>query len=200
MPDEEGKVPEEGTEEKPRPKLFLAANNKDKVPAGGRAAGQRTRPPGSKFNKPSQDQLDYYEETSEEREEFIADDPVVKSAAEADPIKLLATLKAEVAREAAALHYQRKQNEIMGKDITRISARRIDAMKKIADIEMEMRKIGFDQVDIYSEKFQKIFKLWTDMIRVAAEETLAPEQLDLFFNKLQTEMEGWEEKAENLVR
>ena len=88
----------------------------------------------------------------------------------------------------------------MGKDITTVSGRRIDALKKIADMEMEMRKVGFDQLDVYSEKFQKILKLWIGMIEAVAQDILEPEQLDLFFNRLSSEMEGWEEKAADLVR
>jgi hypothetical protein len=178
--------------------LFLSS--KSKAAAGGKAAGSRTRPSGSRFNKPTKEDLAYYEETAEERKKFIEEDAVVKSAEGKDPLALLSTLKTQVAREAAALVYQRVQHEMMGRDITQIAGRRIDALKKIADIEMEMRKIGFDQINVYSEKFQKIFKLWIEIIQYVAQETLAPEQLDLFFNRLQSEMDGWEEKAENLVR
>ena len=117
-----------------------------------------------------------------------------------DPLVLLSVLKTEVAKEAAALAYQRILNEQMGKDISQVSSRRIDAIKKIADIEMEMRKIGFDQIDVYGEKFQKIFKLWIETIRDVAEHTLTPEQLDLFFNRLTTTMDGWEDKAAEIVR
>jgi len=178
--------------------LFLPSQSK--AAAGGKAAGSRTRPPGSRFNKPTEEALKHYEELSEERQKFIKEDSVFKNAGQNDPMVLLSSLKAEVAREAASLHYQRVQDEKLGKDTTRISGRRIDALKKIADIEMEMRKIGFDQVDVHSEKFQRIFKLWIETMRLVAEETLPPELLDLFFNRLQSEMDGWEEKAENLVR
>jgi len=168
--------------------------------SGGHAVGTKTKPPGSRFNKPTKEDLEYYASTLEERRQFVADDPVVRVAAGKDPIVLLATLKGEVAREAAALGYQRLLNEQMGKDITAISSRRIDALKKMADIEMEMRKIGFEQVDVRGEKFQKIFKLWIETIKVVAEQVLNSEQLDLFFNRLTTEMDNWEEKAEELVR
>jgi len=194
-------IPEPVVPAAPQPKHqvhFLPT--KTVAPAGGRAAGGRTRQAGSRFHKPTAEDLEQYEATVEERELFIANDPVVRSAAGRDPVTLLGTLKAEVAREAAALVYQRIENEKMGKDISQVSGRRIDALKKIADIEMEMRKIGFDQLDVHSEKFQRVFKLWIETIRSVAEHTLNPEQLDLFFNRLSTEMEGWEEKAEDLVR
>lgn len=177
--------------------LFLP--DKTLVPAGGRAHAM-ARPPGSRFNKPTKEDLEYYAETFPERQKFINDDPVVRSAKTNDPLATLAALKSEVAREAASLLYQRVQNEKMGKDITQISARRIDALKKMADIELDMHKIGFDHLDLHSEKFHKVFKFWIEIIRNVAEQVLSAENLDLFFNRLSTEMEGWEEKAEDLIR
>src|SRR4030042_6543578 len=197
----EAQLAEEEKPETPRPShqvLFLP--EKVTAAAGGRAAGTRTRPPGSRFNKPTKEDLEYYEKTYEESCKFIDEDPVVCGAKGRDTLAFLATLKAEVAREAAALVYQRVVLEKMGKDITQISGRRIDALKKIADIEMEMLKIGFDHIDVRSEKFQKVFKMWIETIQSVAEQVLSPEELDLFFNRLSTEMEGWEDKAEDLVR
>jgi hypothetical protein len=187
----------------PKPKsenqvYFLHGSNT--APAGGKAAGGRPRPPGSRFARPTAEDLKEYEATAAERTAFIDNDPIVKGSKGKDSMALLATLKAEVAREAAALAYQRIENEKMGKDISQVSGRRIDAIKKIADIELEMRKIGFDQVDVTSETFQRIFKLWIESIKTVAEETLSPEQLDLFFNRLTTEMDGWEAKAADLIR
>jgi hypothetical protein len=168
--------------------------------AGGKAAVNRSRPPGSRFNRPTQEELEAYAASEGDRKKFIANDPVVRSASNKDSLALLATLKAEVAREAAALAQQRVTYEQMGKDISTVSSRRIDALKKIADIEMEMRKIGFDQIDVHGEKFQKIFKLWLDTLRSIVEDMFPPEQVDLFFNRLATEMEDWADKAEDLVR
>lgn len=168
--------------------------------AGGKAAGGKDRPAGTRFNYPTAEDLERYNNTSGERDEFIANDPVVRGSATRDPLLFLNTLKQEVAREAASMAYQRQLNEKMGRDISQVSKARIDALKKIADIEMEMRKIGFDQIDVYGEKFQKIFKLWITTIRDVASVTLTAEQLDLFFNRLTTEMDGWEDKAAELVR
>ena len=167
---------------------------------GGRAGGSRTKTPGGRFNRATEADEAHYAATAAERQAFVDNDPVVVYARGRDPIALLQTLKSEVAKEAAALAYQRIENEKMGKDISQVSSRRIDAIKKIADIEMEMRKIGFDQIDVHGEKFQKIFKLWIETISGIASETLTPEQADLFFNRLETEMTGWEDKAADLIR
>lgn len=178
--------------------LFMKTNMT--APAGGQARGRRDKPAGTRFNHPTADDLERYAASAGEREEFIANDPIVRAASTKDELVLLNTLKQEVAREAAALAYQRRLNEQMGRDISQVSSRRIDAIKKIADIELEMRKIGIDQIDVYGEKFQRIYKLWIETIQGIAAQMLTPEQNDLFFNRLSTEMDGWEDKAADLVR
>lgn len=166
--------------------------------SGGRALG--SRPSGIGRTRPTQEDLEYYEALSSEREQYVAGDPVVRNAASKDPLSLLSALKKEVARETASLAYQRIINERVGRDTSAISGRRIDALKKIADIELEMHKIGFDQLDLYSEKVQRVFQLWTEIVKDAAVATLGAEQLDLFFNRLTTAMDGWEERAADLIR
>lgn len=176
--------------------LFVPPKNQPQ--SGGKALGNRPRSLGR--SRPSQEDLEYYESLQEEREQFVAGDPVVQNSAGKDPVSLLSALKKEVARETASLAYQRMVNERMGRDTSALSGRRIDALKKIADIELEMHKIGFEQIDLYSEKLQRVFQLWTQIVKDAAVATLGPEQLDLFFNRLTTEMDGWEERAADLIR
>lgn len=165
--------------------------------AGGRALGTR---PGFGRVRQSQEELEYYEAETEARRQFVADDPVVKSAAGRDPFALLSAIKQEVALEIANLAFQREQAARRGRDTSALSGRRIDALKKIADVELEMHKIGFETLDLYSEKIQRVFQLWTEIVRQAAVDTLGAEQLDLFFNRLTTAMDGWEEKASDLIR
>lgn len=171
--------------------------------SGGKVVPPRSRPQSNRSSfgqQTSHEDIELYEALEAERKQFVENDPVVQSANGRDPMVLLNALKMEVARETAVLAYQRALNEKMGKDGSAISSRRIDALKKIADIELEMRKIGVDQIDVYSEKFQRIAKLWIEMIQAAALETLGGEQANLFFNKLTSVMDGWEEKAAELVR
>lgn len=150
---------------------------------------------------PSVKDLEYHAATVEEKAVFVDRDPVVQAAkGHTDPLSMLAHIKVEVAKESAALHFQRLENEKYGKDTAQISTRRIDALKKIADMELELKKLGADVINVHSEKFQMIFKLWIDTIKQIAEQTMSPEQIDLFFNQLSTAMENWEEKVEEALR
>jgi len=135
-----------------------------------------------------------------ERESFIENDRVVTTSRGLDSLATLRAIKASIARETAELAYQRQQYAAAGRDIGQVASRRIDALKKIADIELEMRKIGVDQVDVYSDKMQRIFKFWTELLLEAMEATLQDQEKDLLINKLTTVMEGWEDRASDLVK
>lgn len=145
--------------------------------------------------------LEYHAEMSAQKADFIEKDPVVTaSKGKQDAYELLRMVKVEVAREAAALHFQRVENEKFGKDTSQTSSRRIDALVKIANIELEIKKLGADVIDVRSEKFQKVIAYFIEMVQSTAQDTLPPEQLDLFFNRFSTLMDGWEDKAVDLVR
>ena len=151
--------------------------------------------------KPTANDLDYHAQMTVEKQRFIDVDPVVRSlAGKVDSASLLANIRTEIAKEAAALHFQRVENEKLGKDTAQTSTRRIDALTRIAHIELEIKKLSPDTIDVSGEKFQKIFAMFISTLQETARETMPPEVLDLFFNRFSTAMTGWEERAANLVR
>lgn len=161
---------------------------------------QRGRP--RKVEKmPTTSDLEYHSAMSEEKQRFVTRDPVVVATeGKIDAPELLRKLRTEIAKEAAALHFQRIESEKFGKDTSQTSSRRIDALTKIAHIELEIAKIGPSTVDVRSEKFQRVIKLFLGFIQETAVETLPPEALNLFFNRLETKMDHWEDKAEEALR
>lgn len=150
---------------------------------------------------PTTSDLQYHALMSEEKARFIdADDVVTASRNGADAAHMLKLIRAEVAKEAAALHFQRIENEKYGKDTSQNSTRRIDALTKIANIELEIKKLGSEAIDLRHPKFQRVFALWIEMMREVASETLTPELIDLFFNRFSTKIEGWEDRAAEELR
>jgi len=151
---------------------------------------------------PTTSDLEYHAEMSAEKQRFIDADPVVVAATKGkvEATKLLKLIQTEVAKEAAALHFQRVENEKFGKDTSQTSTRRIDALTKIANIELEIKKLGPSTIDPSSEEFQRIFAMWVEVIRDVAAETLSPEQVDLFFNRLTTKLDGWEDRVADVSR
>lgn len=151
--------------------------------------------------KPTLHDLEYHAQMTAEKSLFINEDPVVKSlAGKPDSAQLLAHIRTEIAKEAAALHFQRVENEKLGKDTAQTSTRRIDALTRIAHIELEIRKLAPDTLDVRSEKFQKVFKMFIEIMKECAQETLSPQAIDLFFNLFSTRMAGWEDRAADFTR
>ena len=104
--------------------------------------------------KPDISDLEYHAEMSEEKRAFIENDPVVKITKDRkEPVEVLRTISNEIAREQAALNFQRIENEKLGKDTAQVSSRRVEALAKIAGIELDMRKLGSDNIDFGSQEF-----------------------------------------------
>lgn len=164
-----------------------------------------TRGPGRPYatsRRPSPSDLEYHTMMAREREAFVGMDPVVHAIDDGlDSAALLRTVKREVATEAASLHFQRLESEKLGRDTSHVSYRRIDALTRIANIELDIRKIGADTIDLKGEKFQKIFKYLINAFRTGCVDIgMAPEQIDILFNHLSTSLEGWEDKVLDQVR
>lgn len=149
--------------------------------------------------KPTNDDLIYHAEMIRQKTAFINSDPLVQSTnLRQDAVETLQKVKEEIARESAALHFQRIEEEKYGKDTSQMSSRRISALREVANLELEIRRLGATHIDLKGERFQKIFKFFLETVREAADGSLSPEQIDLLFNRLGTMLEGWEEKAQTL--
>jgi hypothetical protein len=145
---------------------------------------------------PTVSDLEYQASMSIEKEKTMATDLVVRAAeGKTDSLDFLQIIKTEIAREAASLYCQRIENEKYGKDTAMVSSRRIEALSKIAAIELEIRKLGVGIIDLKGEQFQKVFKHWIVTLQESAAAVLTPEQVDMLFNKLESSLEGWEERA-----
>lgn len=164
-----------------------------------KAARQRGRPRTIE-KAPTTRDLQFHQRMSEEKARYVEADPVVTAAKEcADSVDFLRGIKLEIAREAAALRFQRVQNEQLGRDTAQISTRRIEALNKVASIEFDIKKLGADMIDLRGERFQRVFKLWFEMVANAAKNIMQPEQFDLFLNQLETTFDGWEDSASQVM-
>jgi hypothetical protein len=144
---------------------------------------------------PTTSDLEYHAAMSAEKQKFIDADPIVLAAKGKDAITLIRALLVEVAKESAALHFQRIENEKYGRDTAQISSRRVETLNKIASIQFELKKLGADAVDLHGERFQRVFSFWILSLKEVAQDLLTPEQCDLFFNRLETVLDGWEDRA-----
>lgn len=145
---------------------------------------------------PTTSDLEYHAQMTEARQKFIDSDPLVRAIEDkADPVEILYQVKASVAREASSLAFEQVESQKRGRDTSQTSSRRIEALKKIAEIELKLRELEAESINFSSERFQKVFALFGEKLRQAGQETLPPEMFDLFFNKFASMMENWEEEA-----
>lgn len=152
---------------------------------------------------PTVSDLQYHAIMAQKRQDFIKSDPLVKvlEDGKADVLDVLTVIKKEIAVETASLTFERLENEKRGRDTGQLSTRRIEALKKVAEIELKIKEIDGESVNLSSERMQKVFALWVEVMRESATEIDMPEELlNLFFNRFATKMEGWEERAANGMR
>jgi len=151
--------------------------------------------------QPTTSDLEYHAQMVRAREEFIKSDPLLKKIEEkGDVLDVLHLIKKEVAAEAASLNFERLEVAKRGKDTGQVSTRRIEALNKIAAIELKIKEIDSASINLSSERMQKIFNFWVEAMTQVAQETLPEEVMQLFFNRFATMMEGWEERATNTLR
>lgn len=169
---------------------------------GGANVTRRIGRPKKVERKPNQTDLEYHAMMADERDKFIASSKVVSAVQNhTDAADMLRLIKEQLAIEAAALEWQRNENQKYGKDTAQVSSRRVEALKKMADLEVDIKKMGADTINLKSEKFQRVFKYLIGNFReVCVEIGLRPEQIDLLFNRLASALEGWEDRAAELVR
>lgn len=126
----------------------------------------------------------------------LVSDPVVKSAeSHADSLDFLQTLKLEAAKETAFISQQKYNPNLSVEDVVEIATKRINSLMKLASLEKDIQKNTIALVDLHNERFQKVFQFWLETLKEVAESIMAPEQVDLLFNKLEVALSGWEDKA-----
>jgi hypothetical protein len=136
-----------------------------------------------------------------QRERHVGADPLVGAVTTGmDPREVLRILKVEIAREAASLHFERLEVEKRGRETGQVSTRRIEALKKVAEIELRLKELYPTVLDLHGEAVQRVFQLWLERMTTVAEEVLPAESLALFFNRFATAMEDWETEAEARLR
>lgn len=145
---------------------------------------------------PQVSDLEYHSAMVEAREKFISSDPLVRAVeGKVDPVEILFHIKVGVAREASSLAFEQIEGQKRGRDTSQMSSRRIEALKKIAEIELKLRELEAESINFTSERFQRVFKFFVEKLGEVCRETLSEENQDLFLNRFVALMGNWEEEA-----
>lgn len=152
--------------------------------------------------QPSTDDLTYHAEMARQQVHYVEADAIVRATqARKDSAETLHLCKERLARVAAALEFRRIEDEKTGgKDSAQILSRQTAVLREIAQIELKIREMGVQLLDLRGEPMQKVFTLLVGRMQAVAAEVLPKAQFDLFFNRLETALDGWEEEAEGLIR
>jgi len=173
------------------------------VPIGKPVKKGRGRPK-KEYGAPSPTKAEFNQAVIEQQVAFVEKDEIVRAITQKkDSAATLHMLKERIARSAATLEFVRLEQQKRGqyhREVPQIITRQISALKEIANIELEIRKLGTDVLDLSNPRIQTVFKLLIDTFRDVMKDILEPAQFDLVWNKLESELEDWEEKADSLIR
>ncbi len=152
--------------------------------------------------QPTPDDLAYHAEMQRQQVAYVDNDAIVRATkARKDTAETLHLCKERLAEVLAALEFRRIEDEKTGgKDSAQILSRQTAVLREIASIELRIRELGVQMIDLRSEPMQKVFSLLIGRVREVAIKVLPKAQLDLFFNRLETSVQGWEEEAEGMLR
>ena len=101
----------------------------------------------------------------------------------------------EVAAEAAAIAYERREAERRGQDPSRLCSRRVRALTSLAALVVERARLGGDlEVDPRDERVQRVVGLFFRDISEIAQETLGAETAEKFTSAFLARVNGWAER------
>jgi hypothetical protein len=145
---------------------------------------------------------DYHAQMAREQVEFVDRDPIVRATdSPKESAEMLRLVRQRLARIQASLDFRRIEDEKLGgKEAAQILSRQTAVLREIAQIELKIKEMGAQTLDLRGEPMQKVFALLIGRIQKVASETLPKAQFDLFFNRLGTALEDWEDEADSVIR
>lgn len=137
------------------------------------------------------------------KDEIIKNDKLLRGMVNEDGVfDLLDVVLAEMAEEGASLKYERIKKEFNEEATDRISLRRANILKMIGDSLIQKRNLALnDLVNLRSPQWQVVFKQLMDRVQQTFTDLgYSSEQVELFFQKLQGNLEGFEEATEQKLK
>lgn len=137
------------------------------------------------------------------KDEILKNDKLLRGMVNEDGVfDLLDVVLAEMAEEGASLKYERIKKEFNDEATDRISLRRANILKMIGDSLIQKRNLALnDLVNLRSPQWQVVFKQLMDRVQQTFVDLgYSSEQVELFFQKLQGNLEGFEEATEQKLK
>lgn len=138
-----------------------------------------------------------------DKKDVIKDDRLIQGiTGEAGVFDLMDIVLAELAEESSSLKYERLKKEFNDEATDRISLRRANILKMINDSLVQKRNLALnDLINLRSPQWQIVFEsLMGKIKRTFRDLEYASEQEELFFQKFQSNLEGFEEEVEVKIK
>ncbi len=139
---------------------------------------------------------DYLDQLAQLRAEVVAAEPLVVATTDpAQAVDVLDESLVQLARECAALAFERMQAEKRGADVGPLCSRRISGLVQIASLVVERHRQQPRGVDVRGNKFRRVVRFFMQAMREAAEETLGS-AAGPFLAEYERRLLGWEDRVD----
>lgn len=132
-----------------------------------------------------------------ERDEFITNDPLVKSIDDRlGTSDVINTLLKEVAEEIANLKFERRVANRQGQKTLGIIANRINGLRQFAEILIKRHESSrADRIDLSSPRFKRVLELWLEFLHESMTKAgIHRNDIDIVFRQMEADMADWEKK------
>ena len=144
---------------------------------------------------------DYQERIEQVRAEALAVDPVLVACDRTDEYQDATVVDAvllQLAKEAAALGFDRREAERRGSDrACQIASRRVASLASLASLVCLRARVGGEaNVDPRDPKLQKIVVYFEEVLAEAATEALGEKLAESFLAAYRKRIAGWEDRID----
>jgi len=134
----------------------------------------------------------------------IADDEICLAIKEDEvPEAILKSVIMGLAEEQLSLKTLRQEKQSAGKDSSYISLKRGTLLKYMSETLLQRQALtgSSGEMDLRGPRFREVFKMLLTIVSDTFDEIQAPaEYKEMFFHALSKNLEGWEERAEKLIK
>ena len=134
----------------------------------------------------------------------VADDDICIAIREDDlPDNILKSVLYGLAEEQSSLKILREKKQLDGKDSSFISLKRGQLLKFMSETLIQKQSLAgtTGELDLKSPRFREVFKMFLQVISDTFDEVKIPVEFkEIFFHALSKNLEGWEQRAERLVK
>jgi len=119
------------------------------------------------------------------------------------PDAVLKAVMMGLAEEQWSLRALRAKKEKEGKDFSHLAIKRGTLLKYMSETVIQRQALvgGSGEIDLKGPKFREVIKMFLNIISDTFDEIKIPsEYKDLFFHSLSKNLEGWEIKAEKILK